>query len=51
MVTDADKASQKLIAAIMEESFSDHMLLGEEDPPDKEPAAADWLWKIGRAHV
>lgn len=46
MVTDADKASQKLIAAIMEESFSDHMLLGEEDPPDKEPAAADWLWIV-----
>ena len=46
MVTDADKASQKLVAGIMEESFPDHMLLGEEDPPDEEPSAADWLWIV-----
>lgn len=46
VVTDADKASQKLIAKIMEETCPEHMLLGEEDPPDEEPKAADWLWVV-----
>lgn len=46
LVTDVDKASQQLIAEIMAETCPDHMLLGEEDPPDEEPAAADWLWVV-----
>jgi myo-inositol-1(or 4)-monophosphatase len=46
LVTDVDKASQRLIAKIMEETCPDHMLLGEEDPPDEEPEAADWLWIV-----
>ena len=46
MVTDADKASQNLIAGVMKNSFPDHMLLGEEDPPDQDPEAADWLWIV-----
>jgi len=46
LVTDVDKASQQLIARIMEETCPDHMLLGEEDPPDEEPQAADWLWVV-----
>ena len=46
LVTDVDKASQKLIADIMAETCPDHMLLGEEDPPDEEPEAADWLWIV-----
>jgi myo-inositol-1(or 4)-monophosphatase len=46
LVTDVDKASQRLIAEIMAETCPDHMLLGEEDPPDEEPAAADWLWVV-----
>jgi myo-inositol-1(or 4)-monophosphatase len=46
VVTDVDKASQRLIAEIMAETCPDHMLLGEEDPPDEEPAAADWLWIV-----
>ena len=46
LVTDVDKASQRLIAEIMAESCPTHMLLGEEDPPDEEPAAADWIWVV-----
>lgn len=46
IVTDVDKASQRLIADIMAETCPDHMLLGEEDPPDEEPAASDWLWIV-----
>lgn len=46
LVTDVDKASQKLIAGIMAETCPSHMLLGEEDPPDEEPAAADWIWVV-----
>lgn len=46
LVTDVDKASQRLIEKIMTETCPDHMLLGEEDPPDEEPPAADWLWVV-----
>ncbi len=46
VVTDVDKAAQRLIADVMAETCPDHMLLGEEDPPDDEPAAADWLWVV-----
>ena len=46
LVTDVDRASQELIAGIMADSFPSHMLLGEEDPPDEEPAAADWIWAV-----
>ncbi|MBP38424.1 MAG: inositol monophosphatase [Dehalococcoidia bacterium] len=46
LVTDVDIASQQLIAGIMAETCPDHMLLGEEDPPEEEPAAADWLWVV-----
>lgn len=46
LVTDVDRASQKLIAEIMAETCPLHMLLGEEDPPDEEPAAADWIWAV-----
>jgi len=46
LVTDVDKSSQRLIADIMAETCPGHMLLGEEDPPDEEPPAADWLWVV-----
>lgn len=46
LVTDVDGASQRLIAKIMAETCPTHMLLGEEDPPDEEPAAADWIWVV-----
>ncbi len=48
LVTDVDKLAQKLIAEIMTESFPQHVLLGEEDPPEpeNEPAAADWIWIV-----
>ncbi|HIF72114.1 MAG TPA: inositol monophosphatase [Dehalococcoidia bacterium] len=46
LVTDVDKASQRLIGEIMAETCPDHLLLGEEDPPDEEPDAADWLWVV-----
>ncbi len=46
IVTDVDKASQKLIVEMIEERFPDHQILGEEDPPDEEPPAADFIWAI-----
>jgi myo-inositol-1(or 4)-monophosphatase len=46
LVTDVDKKTQQLIAEIMAETCPDHVLLGEEDPPADEPAAADWLWIV-----
>jgi len=46
LVTDVDKASQKLIAETMAETCPSHMLLGEEDPPDEETVAADWIWVV-----
>ena len=46
LVTDVDKASQQMIAEIMSETCPAHMLLGEEDPPTEEPAAADWIWIV-----
>ncbi len=46
LVTDVDKASQKLIVEMIEERFPDHQILGEEDPPDEEPPAADYMWAI-----
>lgn len=46
VVTDVDKASQELIESVMKERFPDHQLLGEEDPPDEEPPAADFMWVV-----
>ena len=46
LVTDVDRASQQLAAEIMAQSCPDHQLLGEEDPPSQEPAAADWIWVV-----
>lgn len=46
IVTDVDKASQKLIVSMIEERFPDHQILGEEDPPEDEPPAKDFMWAI-----
>ncbi len=46
IVTDVDKASQKLIIGMIEERFPDHQILGEEDPPDEEPPAKEFMWAI-----
>lgn len=46
IVTDVDKASQKLIIEMIEEKFPEHQVLGEEDPPDEEPPAKDYIWAI-----
>ncbi len=46
LVTDVDKASQRMIESIMAETCPGHLLLGEEDPPDEEPDAADWMWIV-----
>jgi myo-inositol-1(or 4)-monophosphatase len=46
IVTDVDKASQKLIVGIIEERFPEHQILGEEDPPDEEPAAKEFMWAV-----
>ena len=46
IVTDVDKASQALIVGMIEERFPGHQILGEEDPPDEEPAAKEFMWAI-----
>ena len=46
LVTDVDRASQNLIANIMSETCPGHVLLGEEDPPDKKQEASDWMWIV-----
>jgi myo-inositol-1(or 4)-monophosphatase len=46
LVTDVDRASQKLISALTAERFAGHSLLGEEEPPDREPPATDYLWAV-----
>lgn len=46
LVTDADRESQQLIAAIISDRFPDHLLIGEEDPPDEAPQAPDFAWAV-----
>ncbi len=43
LVTDADRESQRIVAELIAERFPDHELLGEEDPPDQDPAAPDFV--------
>lgn len=45
-VTDVDRASQALIAEMVDERFPEHMILGEEDAPENEPAARDFIWCV-----
>ena len=46
LVTDVDKASQKIIAETISAQFPDHMVLGEEDDNEKEPPATDFVWAV-----
>lgn len=46
LVTDVDRASQRLIASLTVDRFPGHMLLGEEDAPDDPPPAADFVWAV-----
>jgi myo-inositol-1(or 4)-monophosphatase len=46
LVTDVDRASQRLIASLTVEKFPGHVLLGEEDAPKDMPPAADWVWAV-----
>ena len=45
-VTDVDRASQALISEMVEKRFPDHMVLGEEDAPENEPDARDFIWCV-----
>lgn len=45
-VTDVDRASQALIAEMVGKRFPGHMVLGEEDAPEDEPAAGDYIWCV-----
>jgi myo-inositol-1(or 4)-monophosphatase len=45
-VTDVDRASQALIAEMVEKRFPEHMVLGEEDAPENEPVARDFIWCV-----
>lgn len=46
LVTDADRESQALIAKFVQEQFPDHLVLGEEDPPEQDPPAPDFVWAV-----
>ena len=46
LVTDVDRASQRLIQELVADEFPDHMLLGEEEPPEEEPPASDCGWAV-----
>ncbi len=46
LVTDADFESQKLIGEIIASRFPDHLVLGEEDPPDEAPSVPDFVWAV-----
>ncbi len=45
LVTEADSASQRLIAAILGEAFPDHTLLAEEDGVEPDPENP-WRWVV-----
>ncbi len=46
LVSDADRESQRIIAELIAERFPDHQLLGEEDPPESDPSAPDFVWAV-----
>ena len=46
LVTDVDKESQELITSIIHKYFASHMILGEEDPPNNEPRATEFIWAV-----
>ena len=46
LVTDVDRASQRLIQESVADKFPDHMLLGEEEPPEEESPAPDFVWAV-----
>ena len=46
LVSDADRESQRIIAELIMERFPDHQLLGEEDPPEQDPPAPDFVWAV-----
>ena len=46
LVTDVDRASQRLIGELLADEFPGHMLLGEENAPENETAAPDFVWAV-----
>jgi len=46
LVTDVDHASQSLIKEFLAAEFPDHMFLGEEDSPEDEAPAGDFVWAV-----
>ena len=46
LVTDVDKQSQELITSVIRKQFASHMILGEEDPPENEPKATEFIWAV-----
>ncbi len=46
LVTEVDRESQRLLTELINERFPDHHVLGEEDAPDEEPAAPDFIWAV-----
>jgi len=46
LVTDVDRESQRLIERLLADEFPGHMLLGEEEPPDEEAPAPDFVWAV-----
>ena len=46
LVTEVDRESQRLVEAHMRANYPEHALLGEEDPPDADPPAPDFVWAV-----
>lgn len=46
LVTDVDLASQKLIFDVITTEFPDHLIIGEEEPPEKAPRTTDFVWVV-----
>jgi len=46
LVTDVDRASQRLIERLLADEFPGHMLLGEEESPENESPAPDFVWAV-----
>jgi len=46
LVTEVDRESQRIVENYMRLNYPDHALLGEEDPPDADPPAPDFVWAV-----
>lgn len=46
LVTDVDRTSQQMIGELIASRFPDHLMIGEEDPPEQDPPAPEFVWAV-----